>query len=78
MPNDVLAGTVGWWFLDDVMPHHEIAPDNYHISTEQQDDVLAHLSLFHICVRCIVEPNHDKNCEEEVSWHGFCQAWMFH
>ena len=78
VPNDVLAGTTRLQFLDDVMPHHENAWGDYHIPTGQQNNVLAQLSLLYIQVRCIVEPNHDKNCEEMVRWCGVYLAWMPH
>ena len=78
MPNDVLAATTGQRFMDDVMARCDIAWGKYRIPTGQQDDVLAQLSLLHIRVRCIVEPDHGKNCEEDMSWHGVCPASMPH
>lgn len=72
MPNDVLARTTGWRFLNDVMAHHEIAWGNYHILTGQQDNVLAQLSFLHIHMRCVVKLDLDENCEDEMSRDGIC------
>lgn len=69
-------GLQGWRFLDDVIACHDIAWGNYLIPDKQWNDVSAQLSLLHIHVRCIVEPDHDDYCEEKVSWHGVCLAWM--
>ena len=49
----------GQWdvgFLEDVVMHHKDAWDEYQIPASQLDAVLAHLTLFHMHMRCMFDP----------------------
>lgn len=56
VPNRVVAGTVGWHFLDKDVQQFEDTWDLYQIPARQVDAVLAQLMLLHHHVRCMVDP----------------------
>lgn len=75
MPNSVVVGTAAQWFHNNVLAHRNCSWGEYHVPVEQCNYVLAQLTLLHMHVKCIVNPEDGMDdAEEEVSW---AQIWFW-